>query len=56
MTVFIDKKPVTKKKKQAIDLLTAQKGFNPAKYLGKIKNWEGAKTGLEYQKNIRNEW
>jgi hypothetical protein len=25
-----------------------KKGFDPYKYLGKIQNWEGAKTGMEY--------
>jgi hypothetical protein len=56
MTLFIDKKKVTKKKKERVEMLSTKKGFDPYKYLGKIQNWEGTKTGMEYQNQVRNEW
>ena len=54
MTIVLDKKTPIKKAKAQINALQKKKQFDPYQFLGKIKKW--GKSGVEYQKMVRDEW
>ncbi len=53
MILILDKKTTSKKAKQKIADLQAKKKITIEEFVGKVKKYG---NGLDYQKNIRNEW
>jgi hypothetical protein len=54
MVLIIQKNSSIKQVKEKLLSIQKKKGFNAKKFLGKVNTW--GKSGIDYQKEIRNEW